>query len=478
MFDVFPQGLVDSFSGSTLSALDGFGRIHGVIQDPFGKYVTANLFAPGGGYVGVIDTETKQAIALFRVTGFSFTGQTSAQRSVHMSFWAVDGSAILVANLNGKAIERIDVTRNNKNAIIDLQFNKGATMGLGKNMGVIEQASVFSGPNAMGTPMIGSVVGDYANADLMDETPSGACKENGCGNGVPDGAAGGRPNNLPICPIASNNGLVYTTLAGGGMLILDVTATPMAIVGEYGNAVVYGAGCGGVQKDDQVFLNAGVAASAAGATQSMFAVFSFDDTQYNTARDQNTPMPIRVFQDAGNTMTGGNVEGGIAQDSSGQLPAVTTRRDSHGMALSGNYLHVVDRIQNVIETFDVETYEKTTYDLTSLNGQMGRTGAASKCYQRSVLDDPNLVLNDPAPDLFEATPDGKYLMVAFRGPVPVSVNHASQGSCPGVGIVQVTKGRQDRCSKQRIVQGINLFYFSHNLILFIDSLRRQVRQIG
>jgi len=31
-------------------------------------------------------------------------------------------------------------------------------------------------------------------------------------------------------------------------------------------------------------------------------------------------------------------------------------------------------------------------------------------------------------------------MVAFRGPKPVSVGHAAQGSCPGVGIVELTGG--------------------------------------
>ena len=45
--------------------------------------------------------------------------------------------------------------------------------------------------------------------------------------------------------------------------------------------------------------------------------------------------------------------------------------------------------------------------------------------------------NDPAPDLLEPTPDGKYLVVALRGPVPVSVTHAAQGSCPGVGIIEL-----------------------------------------
>ena len=71
---------------------------------------------------------------------------------------------------------------------------------------------------------------------------------------------------------------------------------------------------------------------------------------------------------------------------------------------------------------------------------MGRTGAAGPCFERSVLDDAGLPLNDPAPDLVEITPDGKYFVMALRGPVPVSVPHGAQGSCPGVGIVEITEG--------------------------------------
>ena len=40
----------------------------------------------------------------------------------------------------------------------------------------------------------------------------------------------------------------------------------------------------------------------------------------------------------------------------------------------------------------------------------------------------------------DKTPDGKYLVVALRGPIPVSVTHAAQGSCPGVGIIEVLDG--------------------------------------
>ena len=62
-----------------------------------------------------------------------------------------------------------------------------------------------------------------------------------------------------------------------------------------------------------------------------------------------------------------------------------------------------------------------------------------------VMDDANLPTNDPAPDLAEMTPDGKYFIVAFRGPAPVSVGHSAQGSCPGVGVVELlSNGKSGR----------------------------------
>jgi DNA-binding beta-propeller fold protein YncE len=142
-----------------------------------------------------------------------------------------------------------------------------------------------------------------------------------------------------------------------------------------------------------------------------------------------------IFKDGTNTATIGNLEGQAA-NATGQLPGSTSRRDSHGMAItpSGDYIHTVDRIQNNVEVFNTATLAHTTYDLLSADGQGNGLGA---CAAASVLDDPALPGNDPAPDLMEATPDGKYLVVALRGPVPVSVTHSAQGSCPGVGIIEL-----------------------------------------
>ena len=147
---------------------------------------------------------------------------------------------------------------------------------------------------------------------------------------------------------------------------------------------------------------------------------------------------VDVFKDAGNTATIGNI-GGLGPNTSGQLPGITTRRDAHGMArtLNGSHIHQADRAQNNVEVFDTTTFARTTYDLTSADGLGNGDGA---CAAASVTDDAGLPGNDPTPDLMDTTPDGKYLVVALRGPTPVSVTHVAQGSCPGVGIIEVTDG--------------------------------------
>ncbi|MFK7992489.1 MAG: hypothetical protein AB8B87_00020 [Granulosicoccus sp.] len=440
LLDVFPQDLAEidadgNATGQSLGDLNGFGRLHGMLADPQNRYVNANIFAPGGGFVGVIDIQTREAIALFRVTGTNVGGNTGV-RSVHMSYWSDTGDSILVANLNGKLLERIDVTRDASDTITDLMFNRSASLGVGKGMAVTEEATTFSGNNAFGRAMMGSIGGDYSEADLGDLTPSGVCKENGCDGA--DGGLGGRPNNVIICPIPSSGGNGYVTLGGGGLLVANTRTTPMEIVGEYGNQVINGAGCGAVQVDDTMWINAGVSASPAGATQSVFTIYTLNDTDYaSMAQPENTPMPMFVFQDSGNTATGGNQNGDAANDS-GQMPGTTTRRDSHGMepTLNGSHVHVVDRVANNVEVFDRE-FNRTSYDLTSADG---RGNGVGPCAARSISDDAGLPGNDPAPDLMDLTPDGKYMVIAFRGPSPVSVNHSAQGSCPGVGVVEVTDG--------------------------------------
>lgn len=436
VLDLFPADLeeIDADgqpTGLQRGDLAGFGRLHGMLPDPQSRYMNVNLFAPNGGYVGIIDTRSKAAVALFRVTG------SSAGRSVHMSYWTDDGSALLIANLNGKLLERIDVERNPSGKIMEATFNRSATLSVGTGLSVTSGATAFRGLNVRGQALIGTVSGSYDDADLSDLTPNGKCKENGCAAGS-DGAAGGRPNNLIICPLSTANDNVYVTLAAGGLLIADVRATPMAIVGEYGNQVINGAGCGGALVGEEIWINAGVSASPAGGTHSTYTLYAIDDSVVTYGAAENSPAPTVVYKDAGNTATNGNV-GGFAPNLTGQLPGVSTRRDAHGLAatLDEAYVHSADRIQNTMDVFDTATLTFTSYDLTSADGQGDGSGA---CGLRSVADDVGLPTNDPAGDLMYATPDGKYLLIALRGPAPVSVDHSSQGSCPGVGVIALTDG--------------------------------------
>ncbi len=446
LFDVFPNTLLEHDAiGPTGAELGhyNYGRLHGALPDPQNRYMNINLFGPGNGFIGIMDGATKEAVALFRVTG------TSSGQRVHMSFWNNDGSALLIANLNGKVLERIDITRDANGAITQASFNRSASLGVGKNLVVTAEVKVYLGSNAQGNPMIGAITGDYSNADLGDLTPAGKCRENGCDGGDSDGNMGGRPNNVIVCPIVSDTNHTYITVGGGGLLVADTTTTPMSLVGEYGQEVINGAGCGGVEVGNHMWLNAGVSASGAGDKHSTFTIYTLDDTAFSNAQPENTPLPVIAYKDsdpnngnAANTNTIGNMGGDPAPNMTGQLPGTTTRRDSHGMArtLSGKHVHTVDRIQNVVEVINTNTLARTTYDLTSMNGKGNGTGpcdAASVTFENGLTGDSLLPPNDPAPDLIENTPDGKYLAVALRGPIPVSVTHSAQGSCPGVGIIRL-----------------------------------------
>jgi hypothetical protein len=48
--------------------------------------------------------------------------------------------------------------------------------------------------------------------------------------------------------------------------------------------------------------------------------------------------------------------------------------------------------------------------------------------------------NKPTPDLLDIAPEGNRIYVVLRGPFPLTVAHAAQGSRPGLGIIQVSEG--------------------------------------
>ena len=152
----------------------------------------------------------QEAVALFRVTS------TNTGNTMHMTFWSRSGDAIYVANLGGRALERIDIVRDDDGNITNAIMNRTATLPIGRAPGVTDEATAFTGNNAQGNPLVSSVTGDYAASAFSQLTPAGFCKENGCADG-PDAPNGGRPNTVIVCPIASKDDNVYITLGGGGL---------------------------------------------------------------------------------------------------------------------------------------------------------------------------------------------------------------------------------------------------------------------
>jgi DNA-binding beta-propeller fold protein YncE len=208
-----------------------------------------------------------------------------------------------------------------------------------------------------------------------------------------------RPDNAPICPIVDTTSrLSFVTLRGGGLFVVDSTATPMRIVAEYDQATVHPNGCGGVETARKMYINAG-GGTVANPFESDLYAFSLEDFS-ETPNPPNTPAPKLVFSHDARRFV-----------------------DSHGAALTqqARYLWVADRAANRIVIVDTRTDKPI--DEIELFGRLS----------------PN-----PAPDLLDSSPSGDLIFVTLRGPNPLTgnapgINNAA-GSTPGLGIMQVKQG--------------------------------------
>jgi hypothetical protein len=167
------------------------------------EHTHATLAFVASGHVVMFDAATRRPIDCLR------TSETPTGRQAHAAFPAPDGSYVLVANQNGKRLERIDADFANN------RFTHN----------------------------------DEATLDLATCTTPG---------GAPCQAPGVRPDNAPICPVISEaSDLAFVTLRGGGMLVVDPRPTPMRIVSEYDMSAVKGNGCGGVEVRGRMYVNSG-----------------------------------------------------------------------------------------------------------------------------------------------------------------------------------------------------------------------------
>lgn len=204
-------------------------------------YSHAVLAFVASGHVVILDAEHRTPVACLRASLASNGG-----RQAHAATPAPDDSYILVANQNGKLLERItsNYTTN--------QFSFDAA----------------------------------AKLDLAScTTPSGA----------PCQSAALRPDNAPIVPaITSTSRHAFVTLRGGGLFVVDAKATPMRIQAEYDKATIRGSGLMGMQIGSHIVLNSGAG----------FFAYRLSPGDVAATNPPNQPTATSLIADAATTRDG------------------------------------------------------------------------------------------------------------------------------------------------------------------------------
>ena len=214
-------------------------RPHMVFFNRTGSHAILSFVASG--HVVVFDAVTREPVACLRTS----PGAGGA-RQAHAAYPAPDDSYILVANQNGKLLERIDANFPSNS----FQFNPAATIDL-----------------------------------VACLTPSGVLCENPLE----------RIDNAPICPIVTSDSKhAFVTLRGGGLFVVNARATPMRIVAEYDRSTVHGNGCGGVQVGSHMFLDSG-GGTAGNMTE--FDVYRWSVGAFGSSNTPNSPAPRLLFSD-------------------------------------------------------------------------------------------------------------------------------------------------------------------------------------
>jgi hypothetical protein len=186
------------------------------------------------GHVVFMDAESGEPVECLRAT------RSASGQQAHAAQPTPDGRYVIVANQNGKRLERISADY---------------------------QAGIFAhDPDAM--------------LDLAECTTAG---------GTPCEAPDIRPDNAPVCPFISDGGLAFVTLRGGGLFVVDVRDTPMRIVAEYDAATIKGNGCGGAEVNGWMYVNAGGRPGPIGH----MALYGFDVYRFplDAFDDRNGPLP-------------------------------------------------------------------------------------------------------------------------------------------------------------------------------------------
>jgi hypothetical protein len=210
-----------------------------------------------------------------------------------------------------------------------------------------------------------------------------------------------RPDNAPICPRTTSDGdFTFVTLRGGGLFVVDHNRTPMRIVAEYDRATVNDNGCGEMEVAGRMYVNSGAGLTVPpvpGDDPNGHDVYSFELDRFSRIprTTPNRPRATHVY----------------TRDAAGAtVDAHAVARTKRGLLWWG------DRHENDVTVVDPRS-----------NRVVSRFGLV------------NELSDDPAPDLFDPSPDGRYVFTSLRGPNPSS-GHEAFGSTPGVGVIKVRRG--------------------------------------
>lgn len=258
---IYPGPAVSGSSAAAVTPeVHDFG---GAVRDmALGPPGSPPMQAPRRPHMVFFNSTGSHAVIAFVVTGHVLFMDTATRTPLeiidvgaqaHAAVPSPDQQFVLVANQNGKLLQRI----NTDYATNTFTLDSAATINL----------AVGTTPN--GQPLQGPL----------------------------------RPDNAPICiAVTEDSRYGFITLRGGGLFVVDIAATPMQIVAEYDNTVVKPAGCGGAQLGGKMYIDSG---SAGPADAFGHDVYAFAIDAINPAGNPpNAPAPALVYRRTGTPAPG------------------------------------------------------------------------------------------------------------------------------------------------------------------------------
>jgi hypothetical protein len=189
------------------------------------------------GHVVIFEAATRTPVACVRTSAGA-----EGQRQAHAATPTPDDAYILVANQNGKRVDRITTDYAANTFVLDASL-------------------------------------DLANG----VTPNGVLRE-----------FAGRPDNAPIVVVPdATSALAFVTLRGGGLFVIDPTT--MEILAEYDRTKVHASGFAGIEANGRMYINSG--AGDMHTNPSEFDVYRFPLAGYDASNPPNTPARVVVYSD-------------------------------------------------------------------------------------------------------------------------------------------------------------------------------------